>query len=133
MPPNSGEVKLLVTTLAVPAMAITLDCRYMLHGTNDLALAADSLLITGDIYSYQHSNVYDYPLLDFGHDGIYDHTMYGALHCERRMRRSAGQGYYRLFADLAASRTWWNANNSGVTAPSPTTLFTLRAGLAVDF
>ncbi|MDD2323208.1 MAG: hypothetical protein PHT77_08770 [Bacteroidales bacterium] len=133
LPPNSAEARLSIVTQFLPATTLKLESRYILHGTNDLAIAGDSLLITGDIYRYQENNVYDYPLLDFGRDGIYDHTWYTSLMAEHRIRPVPSQGYYRIFANLGYSHTRWEANQSGVTAPDPQKLFTFSAGLFLDF
>ena len=133
LPPNSAEARISLHTQYIPDISITLESRYMIHGTNDLAIAGDSLLITGDIYRYQENNVYDYPLLDFGHDGIYDHTFYTFLNAERRIRLALPRGYFRIFANLGYSHTRWQSNQSGVTAPDPKNLFTLSAGLHLDF
>ena len=132
LPPNSAEAKLLITSLALENITLELDNRFIIHGTNDLALAADSALITGDIYSPQNNNVYDYPLLDFTHDGIYDYTWYTQLRAEYRVRRSAEQGYFRIYGTAGFSNTWWRSNESGVTAPESQQLYTLEVGLVVD-
>lgn len=132
LPPNSAEIKLLVTTLAIDNITMELDNRFIIHGTNDLALVADSLLITGDIYSPQNNNVYAYPLLDFTHDGIYDYTWYTQLKAEYRVRPGADRGYFRVYGTAGFSNTWWNSNQSGVTAPESQQLFTLSVGLSVD-
>lgn len=132
LPPNSGEAKLVLTTLAIPSTALSLDCRYILHGTNDLALAGDSLLLTGDVYRYHDGYAKDYPHMNLGHDGIYDHTVYAQLRAEHRIRHDNENRYFRLYGSVAASRTWWKANDSGVTAPDAVGLVTVSAGFLVD-
>ncbi|MDA3879336.1 MAG: hypothetical protein PF436_03015 [Prolixibacteraceae bacterium] len=131
LPPNSGEFKFKIINMAIPDIKIELDNRFIVHGTNDLAL--DSALIYGDIYRYQSRNVYDYPLLDFTNDGIYDFTLFTEAKAEIRLRKGDGLGYYRIFGSVGYSKTWWKSNDSGVSAPEDHNLLTTKIGLSVDF
>ncbi|MDA3815788.1 MAG: hypothetical protein PF486_00295 [Prolixibacteraceae bacterium] len=131
LPPNSGEFRFKVTNMAIPDLKVEFDNRLIIHGTNDLA--GDSLQIFGDVYRHQTGDVYDYPLLDFKNDGIYDYTWYSQIRAEYRIRKGRGLDYYRVFGSLGYSTTWWEENDSGVIAPPGHDLFSVEFGLSVDF
>ncbi len=130
LPPNSAEIKLKLTNLAIENLKLELDNRYIIHGTNDLA--GDSLQIFGDIYRYQTGDINAYPLLDFTNDGLYDHTIFSQLSAEYRIRKGDGLGYYRIMSKLGFSYTRWESNESGVTAPDAVSLISFALGLSVD-
>jgi hypothetical protein len=137
LPPNSSEAKLKITSLAVKDLKLEMDNRLIIHGTNDLD--GETYQIFGDIYRNQYGDVHQYPLLDFTKDGIYDYTWYTELRADYRMRRIgqltniAGLDYGRIFTSLGFSKTWWKANQSGVTPPEDRTLISFSLGIAVDF
>lgn len=131
LPPNSGEIQLKLVNLAVPDLQLVLDNRFIIHGTNDLS--GNPYNIFGDVYRHQYGGVGQYPLMDFGNDGIYDYTWYSELKFDKKIRRAGLLDYFRLTGSLGFSRTWWESNDSGVEAPGPRNLFTGSLGVVVDF
>lgn len=136
LPPNSGEFNWILSNMSIKNLALTLDSRYTIHGTNDLD-SPNKYQIYGDIYRYQdpgpQNDIMQYPLLDFTKDGIYDYTVSSLLTADYRFRGlSRYIGYFRLKGSVGFSRTWWRANSSGVAEPDPVNLFTLSAGLVID-
>jgi hypothetical protein len=132
MPPNSGELNWKLVNVAVPDLVLTLENRLMIHGTNDLA-STNVYQIFGDVYSHQRgSDVYQYPLLDFTKDGIYDWTMQSELKFDLKIRNVGLVNYFRLVGGLGYSKTWWEANSSGVVAPESRNLFTGNLGIVVE-
>lgn len=132
MPPNSGELNWKLVNVAVPDLVLILENRLMMHGTNDLA-SANVYQIFGDVYSHQRgSDVYQYPLLDFTKDGIYDWTMQSELKFDLKIRNVGLVNYFRLVGGLGYSKTWWEANNSGVVAPESRSLFSGNLGIVVE-
>jgi len=132
LPPNSGELNWTLVNVAVPDLILTLDNRLIMHGTNDLA--SDNIYqIYGDVYSYQRgTDVYQYPLLDFTNDGIYDWTIQSELKFDLKMRNAGKLNYYRLVGSLGYSNTWWKSNASEVAAPESKNLFTGSLGIVVE-
>jgi hypothetical protein len=131
LPPNSGEFKFKLTNMAIPDLKIEFDNRFVIHGTNDIA--NDTPQISGDVYLHQTGDVYEYPLMDFKSDGIYDYTWFSQIRAEYRIRKGRGLDYYRIFGSVGYSSTWWEENNSGVKAPTSNNLFSVEFGLSVDF
>ncbi len=130
LPPNSGEFRLNFINIAVPDLTVKLDNRFIIHGTNDLA--GETYQIYGDIYRHQFGEVYQYPLLDFTHDGIYDFTWFSELRADYKVRWVSYLNYFRLFGSMGYSKTWWESNLSGVAAPGNKSLLTVNFGVAVD-
>jgi hypothetical protein len=130
LPPNSAEIKLCITNLAIENLKLMLDNRYIIHGTNDLS--SDSLQIYGDVYRYQTGDINAYPLLDFTQDGIYDYTFFTELSAEYRINKGDGLRYYRLISKLGFSHTQWEANKSAVSEPAPVNLLSFQLGISVD-
>ncbi len=115
---------------------MTLETRLIIHGTNDLA-STNIYQIYGDIYRHQLreddlSSVYNYPLLDFTKDGIYDWTMSSEFKFDWKIRNSGWVNYYRLVGSLGYSKTWWKANESGVVAPEGRNLMTGSIGVVLE-
>ncbi len=131
LPPNSGEINWSLTNIAVPDLVLSLDNRLIMHGTNDLA-SSNIYQIYGDIYRHQYGNIYEYPLLDFTKDGIYDWTVSSEFKFDWKVRKAGTLNYFRLVGSLGLSHTWWESNNSGVEAPAPKTFFSGSMGLVVD-
>ena len=134
LPPNSGEINWSLVNIAIPDLILSLDNRLIIHGTNDLA-SSNVYQIYGDVYRHQlGDNVYQYPLLNFTNDGIYDWTVLSDLKFDWKVRtiKIMGLNYFRLMGSLGVSRTWWESNNSGVVAPSSKTLLSGSLGLVVD-
>lgn len=132
LPPNSGELNWKLVNVAVPDLILSLDNRLIMHGTNDLA-STNVYQIYGDIYRHQMgADIYQYPLLNFTKDGIYDWTIQSELKFDLKMRRAGILNYYRLVGSLGYSNTWWKANNSGVIAPESKNLFTGSLGIVVE-
>jgi hypothetical protein len=89
--------------------------------------------IYGDVYRHQlGSDIYQYPLLNFTKDGIYDWTMQSEFKFDWKIRNAGLLNYYRLVGSLGYSKTWWNANDSGVVAPESMNLFTGSIGIIVE-
>lgn len=135
LPPNSGEIHWNLTNMAVPGLLLTLDNRLIIHGTNDLA--SDNVYqIYGDIYRHQYTapsgTIYDYPLLQFTRDGIYDWSVISEVGFDWKVRYQKRPGYFRLKGSLGFSRTWWESNQSGVTAPPARSQMSGSAGIVVD-
>jgi hypothetical protein len=135
LPPNSGEFNWTLTSFAVNNLTLTMENRFIMHGTNDLA-SEEVKLIFGDLYRHQYTNpgedIHQYPLLDFTKDGIYDFTLSSEIRFDYRIRKSPYLDYYRLFGTIGAARTWWKENSSGVTAPAPRNFATISFGVAID-
>ena len=132
LPPNSGEINWSLVNIAVPDLILSLDNRLIMHGTNDLA-SSNVYQIYGDIYRHQFGDdIYNYPLLDFTKDGIYDWTVSSEMKFDWKIRKAALLNYFRLVGSLGFSRTWWESNNSGVEAPSSKTFFSGSMGVVVD-
>ncbi len=132
LPPNSGELNWKLVNVAVPDLILSLDNRLIMHGTNDLA-STNVYQIYGDVYRHQMgADIYQYPLLNFTKDGIYDWTIQSELKFDLKMRRAGILNYYRLVGSLGYSNTWWKANNSGVIAPESKNLFTGSLGIVVE-
>lgn len=132
MPPNSGELNWKLVNVAVPDLVLTFENRLMMHGTNDLA-SPNVYQIFGDVYSHQRgSDVYQYPLLNFTKDGIYDWTVQSELKFDLKIRKVGLVNYFRLVGGLGYSKTWWEANNSGVVAPESRSLFSGNLGIVVE-
>jgi len=135
LPPNSGELNLLLMNIAIPNLILSLDNRLIIHGTNDLA-SSNVYQIYGDVYRHQLEgplkDVYQYPLLNFTKDGIYDWTVSSEFKFDWRIRKSPLLNYYRIIGSLGYARTWWESNNSGVVAPSSKTFLSGSLGFVVD-
>lgn len=135
LPPNSGEFNWTLTSFAVNNLTLTMENRFIMHGTNDLA-SEELKLIYGDIYRHQYTkpgeDIHQYPLLDFAKDGIYDFTISSEIRFDYRIRKSPYLDYYRLFGTIGAARTWWKENSSGVVAPAPRNFATVSIGVAID-
>lgn len=135
LPPNSGELNWSLTNIAILNIILSLDNRLIMHGTNDLA-SINIYQIYGDIYRHQivdeGGDVYQYPLLNFTKDGIYDWTVSSEFKFDWRIRKSPLLYYYRIIGSLGFSRTWWESNNSEVVAPSPKTFLSGSLGFVVD-
>ncbi|MFA5535380.1 MAG: hypothetical protein WDA19_12850 [Mariniphaga sp.] len=122
LPPNSGELQLKLTNLAIPDLLLTLDNKFIAHGTNDLA--GDPYQIFGDVYRHQYGPVGQYPLMDFTKDGIYDYTWMSELKFDKRIHDAGLVESFRLVGTLGFSRTWWRSHQSGVAAPGSRNLLT---------
>ena len=132
LPPNSAEMQWKLVNIAVPDLVLTLDNRLIIHGTNDLA-STNVYQIYGDIYRYQlGADVYQYPLMNFTKDGIYDWTMESEFKFDWKIRNSRLLNYYRLVGSLGYAKTWWKANDSQVVAPESKSLFTGSIGIVVE-
>lgn len=135
LPPNSAELHWSLTNLAIPDLVLSLDTRLILHGTNDLA-SPNIYQVYGDIYRHQYTtperSIYDYPLTDFGKDGIYDRTFMTEFRFDRKIRLNAIVPYFRVAGSAGISHTRWESNASGVTEPSPVTFFSGQLSLIVD-
>jgi len=115
-------------------LILSLDNRLIIHGTNDLA-SSNVYQIYGDVYRSQlGDDIYQYPLLNFTKDGIYDWTVLSDFKFDWKVRqiKIMSLNYFRLTGSLGVSRTWWKSNNSDVEAPSSRTLFSGSLGLVVD-
>jgi hypothetical protein len=131
LPPNSGEISWSLVNIAIPDLILYFDNRLIIHGTNDLA-SDDFYIIYGDIYRHHQGNINNYPLLDFTNDGIYDWSFQSEIKFDWKIRNKKSSGYYRLTGGLGYAKTWWNENNSGVTAPEANQLFTGNLGIIVE-
>jgi len=134
LPPNSGEINWSLVNIAIPDLILSLGNRLIIHGTNDLA-STDVYQIYGDVYRWQSgADLYQYPLLNFTKDGIYDWTVLSDFNFDWKIRKIKVMGlkYFRVTGSLGGSHTWWKSNNSGVVAPSSKTLFSGSLGLVVD-
>lgn len=132
LPPNSGELNWKLENIAVPDLVLSLDNRLIIHGTNDLA-STNVYQIYGDVYRHQlGDDIYQYPLLDFTRDGIYDWTMSSEFKFDWKIRNSGWVNYYRLVGSLGYSKTWWKANQSGVVAPEGRNLMTGSIGVVLE-
>jgi len=136
LPPNSGELNWSLVNIAIPDLILSLNNRLIIHGTNDLA-SSNVYQIYGDVYRYQiegssPNNIYEYPLMNFTKDGIYDWTVESEFKFDWKLRNSPQLKYYRILGSLGFSRTWWKSNNSGVVAPSSKTFFSGNLGFVID-
>ena len=135
LPPNSGELNWTLTNIATPNIIFTLDNRLIIHGTNDLA-SSNVYQIYGDVYRSQFEgplkDLYQYPLLNFTKDGIYDWTVSSEMKFDWKIRKSPILNYYRIVGSLGYARTWWKSNDSGVVAPSSKTFLSGSLGFVVD-
>ena len=132
LPPNSGELQWKLVNIAVPDLVLSLDNRMILHGTNDLA-STNVYQIYGDVNRHQlGADVYQYPLLNFTKDGIYDWTMQSEFKFDWKIRNSGWLNYYRLTGSLGYSKTWWKANESQVVAPESKSLMTGSLGIVIE-
>jgi hypothetical protein len=132
LPPNSAELQWKLVNIAIPDLVLSLDNRMIIHGTNDLA-SANIYQIYGDVYRHQlGDDVYQYPLMNFTKDGIYDWTMQSEFKFDWKIRNSGLLNYYRLVGSIGYSKTWWKSNNSQVVAPDGKNLFTGSIGVVVE-
>lgn len=135
LPPNSAELHWSLVNMAIPDLVLSLDSRVILHGTNDL-VSPNIYQVYGDIYRYQLTpeggDIHDYPLTDFGKDGIYDRTFMTEFRFDRKIRLNAIVPYFRVAGSAGISHTRWESNASGVTEPSPVTFFSGQLSLIVD-
>ena len=135
LPPNSGELNWTLTNIAIPNIIFSLDNRLIIHGTNDLA-SNNVYQIYGDINRSQFEgplkDIYQYPLLNFTKDGIYDWTVSSEMKFDWKIRKSPILNYYRIVGSLGYARTWWKSNDSGVVAPSSKTFLSGSLGFVVD-
>lgn len=135
LPPNSGELNWKLENIAVKDLTLSLENRLIIHGTNDLA-STNIYQIYGDVYRHQlegpDNNIYEYPLLNFTKDGIYDWTAMSEFKFEWKIRKSGLLNYYRLVGSLGYSNTWWKSNDSGVVAPKSKSLFTGSLGIVIE-
>lgn len=135
LPPNSSELNWKLVNVAVPDLVLSLDNKLIIHGTNDLA-SANIYQIYGDVYRqyYEEPNraMIKYPFENFTKDGIYDWTMMSEFKFDWKLRNAKSLNYYRLVGSLGYSKTWWESNASGVTAPESQTLFTGSLGIVVE-
>ncbi len=132
LPPNSAELQWKLVNIAVPDLVLSLDNRLVMHGTNDLA-STNVYQIYGDVNRHQlGTDIYQYPLLNFTKDGIYDWTMQSEFKFDWKIRKSGLLNYYRLTGSLGYSKTWWKANESQVVAPENRTLMTGSIGIVIE-
>ena len=134
LPPNSSELNWKLVNVAVPDLVLSLDNKLIIHGTNDLA-SENVYQIYGDVYRHQlGGDIYQYPLMDFTKDGIYDWSVLSDLQFDWKVRtlKIPGLSYFRVQGSLGVSHSWWESNASGVTAPSSKTLISGSLGVAVD-
>jgi len=132
LPPNSAELQWKLVNIAVPDLVLSLDNRLVMHGTNDLA-STNVYQIYGDVNRHQlGADIYQYPLLNFTKDGIYDWTMQSEFKFDWKIRKSGLLNYYRLTGSLGYSKTWWKANESQVVAPESRTLMTGSIGIVIE-
>ena len=132
LPPNSAELQWKLVNIAVRDLVLSLDNRMIIHGTNDLA-STNVYQIYGDVYRYQlGADIYQYPLLNFTKDGIYDWTMQSEFRFDWKVRNSGPLNYYRLVGSLGYAKTWWKSNESQVVAPESKNLFTGSIGIVVE-
>lgn len=135
LPPNSGEINWKLENIAVKDLTLSLENRLIIHGTNDLA-SSNIYQIYGDVYRHQlegpDNDIYEYPLLNFTKDGIYDWTAMSEFKFDWKIRKSGLLNYYRLVGSLGYSNTWWKSNESGVVAPESKSLFTGSLGIVVE-
>ena len=131
LPPNSAELSWSLVNIAFPDLVLSLDNRLIMHGTNDLS-SENIYQIYGDIYYHHKGNINNYPLLDFTKDGIYDYSFQSEFSFDWKIRTKKTPSCYRLTGSLGYSSTWWETNNSGVTAPESRQLFTGSIGIIVE-
>lgn len=135
LPPNSSELNWKLVNVAVPDLVLSLDNKLIIHGTNDLA-STNIYQMYGDAYRqfYEEPNraMIKYPYANFTKDGIYDWTMMSEFKFDWKLRNAKSLNYYRLVGSLGYSKTWWESNSSGVTAPESKSLFTGSIGIVVE-
>ena len=131
LPPNSAELNWKLVNIAIPDLVLQLNNRLIIHGTNDLA-STNIYQIYGDVYRSQIGDVYQYPLLNFTKDGIYDWTVESEFKFDWKIRNSGLLHYYRLVGSLGYSKTWWRSNLSQVVAPESKSLMTGSIGIVVE-
>ena len=135
LPPNSSELNWNLVNIAVPDLVLSLDNKLIIHGTNDLA-SSNIYQIYGDVYRqlYEEPNraMIKYPYENFTKDGIYDWTIQSEFKFDWKIRKTRLINYYRLVGSLGYSKTWWESNASGVTAPENKSLFTGSLGIVVE-
>ena len=131
LPPNSAELNWKLVNIAVPDLVMQLNNRLIIHGTNDLA-STNIYQIYGDVYRHQMGDVYQYPLLNFTKDGIYDWTVESEFKFDWKFRNAGMLNYYRLVGSLGYSKTWWRSNMSQVVAPESKSLMTGSIGIVVE-
>lgn len=134
LPPNSGEINWSLVNMAVPDLVLSLDNKLIIHGTNDLA-SENIYQIYGDVYRDQKGeDIYQYPLLNFTKDGIYDWSIISDFGFDWKVRKIKllGLDYFRVKGSLGIAHTWWKSNESGVTAPASQSLVSGSLGVAVD-
>lgn len=133
LPPNSSELSWKIENIAVKDLVLSLENRFIIHGTNDLS-SPNKYQIYGDIYRYliEYSNSENYPPMDFTRDGIYDRTMESEFKFDWKVRNSRLLNYYRIVGSLGYSKTWWKSNESKVLPPDSKTLFTGSLGIIVE-
>jgi len=135
LPPNSSELNWELVNVAVPDLILSLDNKLIIHGTNDLA-STNIYQIYGDVYRqfYEEPNraMIKYPYANFTKDGIYDWTMMSEFKFDWKVRKAGLLNYYRVVGSVGYSKTWWESNASGVTAPENRTLLTGSLGIVVE-
>ena len=135
LPPNSSELNWQLDNIAVPDLVLSLDNRLIIHGTNDLA-STNVYQIYGDVYRHQiiepNGDLYQYPLMNFTKDGIYDWSVMSEFKFDLKLRGSSLINYYRLVGSLGYSKTWWKSNQSQVVAPESQSLLTGSLGIIVE-
>ncbi|MGE5393354.1 MAG: hypothetical protein ACM3P1_01350 [Candidatus Saccharibacteria bacterium] len=134
LPPNSAEISWSLVNMAVPDLVLALDNKLIIHGTNDLA-SENLYQIYGDVYRWQMGeDIYQYPLLNFTKDGIYDWSVISDFSFDWKVRKIKllGLDYFRVKGSLGLAHTWWESNQSGVTAPAAQSLVSGSLGVAVD-
>jgi hypothetical protein len=135
LPPNSSELNWELVNIAVPDLVFSLDNKLIIHGTNDLA-STNVYQIYGDVYRkyYEEPNraMLKYPYENFTKDGIYDWTVQSEFKFDWKVRNTRYLNYYRIVGSVGYSKTWWESNSSGVTAPANKTLVTGSLGIVVE-
>jgi hypothetical protein len=134
LPPNSGEMSWSLVNMALPDLVLSLDNKLIIHGTNDLA-SENLYQIYGDVYRWQlGEDIYQYPLLNFTKDGIYDWSVISDFSFDWKVRKIKlmGLDYFRVKGSLGVAHTWWESNESGVVAPASQSLVSGSLGVAVD-
>jgi len=135
LPPNSSELNWKLENIALPDLVLSLDNKLKIHGTNDLS-STNIYQMYGDVYRqfYEEPNraMVKYPYADFTKDGIYDWTMMSEFKFDWKLRNARSLNYYRIVGSMGYSKTWWESNASGVTAPESKTLLTGSLGIVVE-
>jgi len=55
------------------------------------------------------------------------------MKADKKIRWLITGNYFRVVGATGFSHTWWESNDSGVTAPENSSLFTGELGIIVDF